>query len=452
MTNQEIAAKLREVYNLMQLAGENKFRAIAFDRAAQTIESLNEEITKYIEEDTLTEIKGIGKSIAEDIKAYASTGTMPVLQDLKERVPDGLIEWLNISGLGPKGIVKIHQALGITEIPELKEACQSGAIADLPGFGKKSAERILKSIEYLEKFGERIRLDQAHDLAQPFYEFIRELDGVMECQVAGSLRRSRETIGDIDILASAEPDKMESIFDAFVSHELVQEVLGRGETKSSVRTLNGRQVDLRIVKPKEYPAALLYFTGSKEHNIVLRQRARERGMALNEYGLFKRNDEKKTDFSQPVRIKSEEAIDHNLDLHFIPPEHREALWEFGHCQENEQMDLVDASEIKGVTHMHSTWSDGRNTISQVAAACMDLGYEYMGISDHSRTAAYAGGLTIEEVHEQWKEIEALNREFENEGKNFRIFKGIESDILALIDRKSTRLNSSHVAISYAVFC
>ena len=153
MTNQEIAAKLREVYNLMQLAGENRFRAIAFDRAAQTIESLNEEITKYIEEDTLTEIKGIGKSIAEDIKAYASTGTMPVLQDLKERVPDGLIEWLNISGLGPKGIVKIHQALGITEIPELKEACQSGAIADLPGFGKKSAERILKSIEYLEKFG-----------------------------------------------------------------------------------------------------------------------------------------------------------------------------------------------------------------------------------------------------------------------------------------------------------
>src|SRR5690625_2893137 len=167
MTNQEIAAKLREVYNLMQLAGENKFSAIAFDRAAQTIESLNEEITKYIEEDTLTEIKGIGKSLTVHILAYASRGTMPVLQDVRERMPDGLIESLNISGLGPKGIVKIHQALGITEIPELKEACQSGAIADLPGFGKKSAERILKSIEYLEKFGERIRLDQAHDLAQP---------------------------------------------------------------------------------------------------------------------------------------------------------------------------------------------------------------------------------------------------------------------------------------------
>src|SRR5690625_4800031 len=186
----------------MHLAVVNELQHNACDRAAQTNEVLNEEITKYIEEDPLTEIKGIGKSIAEDIKAYASTGTMPVLQDLKERVPDGLIEWLNISGLGPKGIVKIHQALGITEIPELKEACQSGAIADLPGFGKKSAERILKSIEYLEKFGERIRLDQAHDLAQPFYELIRELDGVMECQVAGSLRGSWQRIGAIDILPS----------------------------------------------------------------------------------------------------------------------------------------------------------------------------------------------------------------------------------------------------------
>lgn len=430
MTNQEIAAKLREVYNLMQLAGENRFRAIAFDRAAQTIESLNEEITKHIEEDTLTEIKGIGKSIAEDIKAYAATGTMPVLQDLKERVPDGLIEWLNISGLGPKSIVKIHKALGITEIPELKEACQSGAVADLPGLGKKSAERILKSIEYLEKFGERIRLDQALDLAQPFYEFIQETDGVMECQVAGSLRRSRETIGDIDILASAKSEKIEAIFDAFVSHELVQEVLGRGDTKSSVRTLNGRQVDLRIVKPEEFPAALLYFTGSKEHNIVLRQRARERGMALNEYGLFELNVEKKTNFSKPVKIESEADIYNKLDLHFIPPEHREDLGEFEFYQENVVMDLVDESDIKGVIHMHSTWSDGRNTIRQMAEACMDLGYEYMGISDHSRTAAYAGGLTIEEVQEQWKEIEELNREFENKGKNFRIFKGIESDILA----------------------
>lgn len=430
MTNQEIAAKLREIYNLMQLAGENRFRAIAFDRAAQTIESLNEEITRHIEADTLTEIKGIGKSIAEDIKAYANTGTMPVLEALKQKVPDGLIEWLNISGLGPKSIAKIHKALGITEIPELKEACLNGAIADLPGLGKKSAERILKSIEYLEQFGERTRLDQAWDMAHPFYEFIKQIDGVLECHIAGSLRRSRETIGDIDILAAAETEDKEAIFEAFVNHELVQEVLGRGDTKSSVRTQNGRQVDLRIVKPAEYPAALLYFTGSKEHNIVLRQRARERGMALNEYGLFKLDEKKSTDFEQPVTTKSEGDIYKKLDLHFIPPEHREDQGEFTFYKEQERMDLVSESDIKGVVHAHSTWSDGRNTIRQMADACIARGYEYLGLSDHSKTAAYAGGLTIAEVQEQWKEIDQLNEEYESEGKNFTIFKGMESDILS----------------------
>ena len=430
MTNQEIAEKLREVYNLMQLAGENRFRAIAFDRAAQTIEALNNEIIKYIEEDSLTEIKGIGKSIAEDIKAYHETGTMPVLEALKEKVPQGLIEWLNISGLGPKNIAKIHKELGITEITELKEACQSGAVADLPGLGKKSAEKIIKSIEYLEKFGERARLDQALEIAEPIFDFVKNLDKVVQCEIAGSLRRYRETIGDIDILAAAEKEHVNSIFDAFTGHDLVVEVLGRGETKSSVRTENGRQVDLRIVSEKEYPAALLYFTGSKEHNIVMRQRARERGMALNEYGLFKLNDEKETDFDQPIEAQSEEQIYNKLDLNFILPEHREDRGEFEFYSEHNNMELVSEDDIRGVVHAHSTWSDGKYTIKQMAEACMEKGYEYLGISDHSRTAAYAGGLTIDEVKHQWDEIDELNESFSQNGKNFKIFKGIESDILS----------------------
>ena len=189
MTNQEVAKKLREVYNLMQLAGENRFRAIAFDRAAQTIEGLNDEILKYIEEDSLTDIKGIGKSIAEDIKTYHETGTMPVLEDLKKRVPEGLIEWTNISGLGPKNIVKIHKELGITTIPELKEACNNGAVGALPGLGQKSADKIIKSIEYLEQYGERCHLDDALDIAEPIFEFVKNLDGVIEADIAGSLRR-----------------------------------------------------------------------------------------------------------------------------------------------------------------------------------------------------------------------------------------------------------------------
>ena len=430
MTNQEVAEKLREIYNLMQLAGENRFRAIAFDRAAQTIEGLNDEIAKHIEEGTLTDIKGIGKSIAEDIQAYAETGTMPVLEDLKERVPKGLIEWLNISGLGPKNIVKIHQKLGITEITELKEACQSGAVADLPGLGQKSADKIIKSIEYLEKFGERARLDQALEISEPVFEFVKNLAGVQQCEIAGSLRRSRETIGDVDVLVAANSEDAEAIFDQFVNYELVVEVLGRGDTKSSVRTENGRQVDLRIVKPQQFPAALMYFTGSKEHNIVLRQRARERGMALNEYGLFRLNDQNETDFDQPVKTSSEEEIYQKLGLNFVPPEHREDRGEFEFYEEHKDMELVSESDIKGVVHAHSTWSDGKYTIKQMAEACMERGYEYLGLTDHSKTAAYAGGLTIDQVKRQWEEIDRLNEEFKSEGKKFKIFKGIESDILS----------------------
>ncbi len=428
MTNQDVAEKLREVFNLMQLAGENRFRAIAFDRAAQTIEGLNEDILTHIDNDTLTDIKGIGKSIAEDIKAFHKTGTMPVLESLKEKVPAGLIEWLNISGLGPKNIAKIHQELGITEIKELKEACQSGAVAQLPGLGQKSAEKILKSIEYLETFGERARLDQALENAEPIFEFVKTLNGVQKCEIAGSLRRFRETIGDIDIIAAAEEQHRDNIFNAFTSHELVVEILGRGDTKSSVRTGNGRQVDLRIVKPAEYPAALMYFTGSKEHNIVMRQRARERGMALNEYGLFMLK-EKETDFDQPVETSSEEEIYQKLGLNFVLPEHREDRGEFEFYAENKTMELVSTSDIRGVIHAHSTWSDGKYSIRQMAEACIERGYEYLGISDHSRTAAYAGGLTIDDVKQQWDEIDDLNERIKSSGKDFRILKGTESDIL-----------------------
>jgi DNA polymerase (family X) len=449
MTNQEVAEKLREVYNLMQLAGENRFRAIAFDRAAQTIEGLNEEIIIYIEEDSLTEIKGIGKSIADDIKAYHETGTMPVLESLREKVPKGLIEWLNISGLGPKNIAKIHKALGITEIAELKEACQSGAVAGLPGLGGKSAEKIIKSIEYLETFGERARLDQALEIAEPIFGFVKDLDGVKQCEIAGSLRRNRETIGDIDIIVAADKKDADSIFDAFTAHELVVEVLGRGDTKSSVRTENGRQVDLRIVSEKEYPAALMYFTGSKEHNIVMRQRARERGMALNEYGLFKLNDKKETDFDQPVEASSEGDIYKKLDLNVVPPEHREDRGEFEYYTEHETMKLVSGEDIRGVIHAHSTWSDGKYSIKQMADACMERGYEYLGISDHSKTAAYAGGLTIDEVKRQWEEIDELNELFKKEDKNFIVFKGMESDILSdgLLDYPDEILEGFDIVIA-----
>jgi len=430
VTNSEIAEKLREIYQLMQLAGENRFRAIAFDRAAQTIESLNDDINVYIEKDNLTDIKGIGNSIAEDIKSYAENGKIEVLESLRERIPEGIIQWLNISGLGPKNIAKIHKELGISTIEELKEACNDGRVAELDGLGEKSAQKILKSIEWMEQFDERCRLDEATEIAQPMYQFLKDLNGVNNIEVAGSLRRSNETIGDIDILIGADEKHIDDLFDAFVNHELVVEVLGRGDTKSSIRTQEGRQVDLRIVKPEQFPAALMYFTGSKEHNVVLRQRARERGMSLNEYGLFKLDDKGDTDFDQPVDYTSETDIYEKLDLHFVPPELREDRSEFEYFEKHETMDLVTDEDIKGVIHAHSTYSDGKYTIRQMAEACMERGYEYLGLTDHSQTAAYAGGLSVDEIKQQWEEVDQLNEEFKNNGENFHIFKGIESDILS----------------------
>lgn len=429
VTNDEIAERLREIYQLMQLAGENRFRAIAFDRAAQTIESLNDDINEYIKNDTLTDIKGIGNSIAEDIRSYAETGNIEVLESLREQIPEGIIKWLDISGLGPKNIAKIHQELGISELAELKAACQDGRVAQLDGLGNKSAQKILKSIEWMEQFDERCRLDQATEIAEPMYHFLKEQEGVEAIEVAGSLRRAKETIGDIDILIGASEQYITDLFDAFVDHELVVEVLGRGETKSSIRTQNGRQVDLRIVKPEQFPAALMYFTGSKEHNVVLRQRARERGLSLNEYGLFELDSEGDTNFDNPIDYASEADIYQKLDLHFIPPELREDRGEIGFYETHAAMDLVENEDIRGVLHAHSTYSDGKFSIKEMADACIERGYEYLGITDHSQTAAYAGGLSVEEIKQQWDEIERLNEEFANRDIDFHIFKGIESDIL-----------------------
>lgn len=430
VTNAEVAERLREIHRLMQLAGENRFRAIAFDRAARAVEALDEPVSEYIENDALTEIDGIGSSIAEDIIHYAREGRIPVLESLRERIPEGIIDWLEVSGLGPKNIVKIHEELGITGLDELKEACRDGRVAGLEGLGKKSAKKILNSIEWMQQFDERCRLDEAAEAAEPFLKLLSGLEDVYRVEVAGSLRRSKETIGDVDLLVGAEENRIPGIFDAFTAHDRVVEVLGSGETKSSVRTRGGRQVDLRVVSPEQLPAALLYFTGSKEHNVALRHRARERGFSLNEYGLFELDEEGNTDFERPLDFASEEDIYARLDLNFIPPELREDRGEIAYYEEHKKMPLVSREDIRGVLHAHSTWSDGKYTIREMAEACMERGYEYLGITDHSRSAAYAGGLAIEEVREQWEEIDALNAEYAGGETGFRIFKGIESDILS----------------------
>jgi len=430
MTNKSIAEFLETIGTYMRLAGENEFRAIAFDKAARTVETMNESINDFIQAGTLTTIKGIGQSIANDITAFAQTGTAPVMDSMKEKVPAGLIEWLNISGLGPKKIYKIYSALEITTIDELKTACEDGRVASLAGMGAKSAEKILKSISWMLQFSDRCRLDEAETISLRFKDLVQNIDGVKRIELAGSFRRKRETIGDIDILVAADSESVSSIFDGFTSHESILEVLGRGDTKSSVRVKEGRQVDLRIVAENEFDAALMYFTGSKEHNVVMRQRARDLGMALNEYGLFKLTEKGETDFDNRIAKFSEEEIYRELGLSWIPPELREDMGEFKLYEGDKKPQFLELKDVKGVLHAHSTYSDGSFSIEQMARACFEKGYEYLGLTDHSKTAAYAGGLNEKAVYKQWKEIDDLNNTFQKEGINFRVFKGIESDILA----------------------
>lgn len=429
-SNQDIASKLREVYQLMQLAGENRFKAIAFDKAALTVDGMSDDINEYINNKNLTDIKGIGKSIAEDIYAYAETGKMPVLEAFREKIPPGLLKWTEISGLGPKNILKIHETFGITEIEELKELINNGELAKLPGLGGKSAEKIQKSIEWMEKYDERCRLDEAQKIADDIFASLKDLEGVQQIEVAGSLRRSKETIGDIDILIAADEKHISGLFEVFTNHGRVTEILGKGDTKSSVRTTDGRQVDLRIVKPENFAAALMYFTGSKEHNVEMRSRARNKGMSLNEYGLYKLKKDGETNWDAPQDFKTEADIYQLLDLNFVPPELREDRGEFDIFETQKELDLVTDDDIRGVIHAHSTWSDGKFSIKEMAEACIERGYEYLGITDHSQTAAYAGGLKPDEVKQQWDEIDQLNEEFKSAGTSFVIFKGIESDILA----------------------
>jgi DNA polymerase (family 10) len=281
----------------------------------------------------------------------------------------------------------------------------------------------------MEQFSARCRIDEAEAIAESMAASVMGLKGVKQLKVAGSLRRRLETIGDIDLLVEADPDDVGTIFDAFTQASDVAEVLGRGETKCSVRVQQGRQVDLRIVDHASYPAAMMYFTGSKEHNVFVRGRARERGMALNEYGLFKLTDTGETDFQAPITADSEEAIYQALGLNYIPPELREDNGNLPRFESGTIADLPELSDLKGILHAHSTWSDGSDSVLDMAKACIDRGYSYLGLTDHSRTAAYAGGLSVDRVFDQWREIDRLNDSFAKDGTAFRIFKGIESDIL-----------------------
>ena len=357
---------------------------------------------------------------------FSATRKLKYYDELKASIAPGLIAMLEISGLGPKKIQAMNQALGVDSIEKLEAACQAGKIAELDGFGEKTQANILEGIGLKRTYASKHRLGDALAVAEPVLENLRGHPDVIRCSTAGSLRRFKEICGDIDLLASSK--NAAAVIEFFVTQPGIVKILAKGETKASVILEGGIQCDLRVVSDAEFPFALAYFTGSKEHNIVMRQRAIQRGLRLNEYGLFKSKEETR-DAKLLVACKTEEEIFSKLDLAFVPPELREDHGEFLAAEKNELPKLIEWTQLKGALHNHSTWSDGKNTLEEIAACMEDLGLEYWAITDHSKASFQANGLDAKRLREQIVEIKRLNEKIAARGREFRLLTGSEVDIL-----------------------
>jgi DNA polymerase (family 10) len=414
-TAREIADFLEEYCTLLELSGADSFRLRAYSNAVRIFENLEADLEDLIERDALTEIKGVGKSVAALVGEYAQTETATAYEKLKAEVPQGLLDMLRVPGLGPRKIVAIRSELQIEDLDALEQACRDGRLDQLKGFGKKTQANILKGIEHIRRYQDRSRVHIARESAVPLLDALRAHPSTQRVEVAGSLRRRRETVKDIDfVLSSQDP---EAISEFFTTHESVAEIIQHGQTKSAVRLHNGLQADLRVVADDEFPYILHHFTGSKEHNVELRARAIDLGLKINEYGLF-RGEERIDCIDETDFLRA-------LGLDYIPPELREGLGEIEAAAHGSLPELVCEQDVRGMLHLHSTYSDGADSIEAMAQAVQDRGYAYMGMSDHSQSAAYAGGLKVDAVLRQWDEIDALNDKI----APFHIFKGIESDIL-----------------------
>ena len=414
MDKHEIAEIFEEIAVLLELKGDNPFRIRAYRNAARALLNERQALAKRIEEGTLTEIEGVGDDLADKITELVTTGRLPFYEKLKKSLPAGLLELRQVAGLGGKKIKTLYEKLKIKSIAALKKACESGAVAKLKGFGEKTALNILEGIAHVEAYQKRYLWWNAMKMAEPILKSLKKLKEVKKVEIAGSLRRKLETVGDLDFLvASAQP---KSVMQWFTSQPYVERVLVKGSTKSSVRLHGGMQADLRIVSDKEFPFALQYFIGSKEHNIKLRERARARQLSLSEYGL--------KPYSK--KIVAEEGIYQALGLAWIPPELREDRGEIEAAAQGKLPVLVEERDIRGTFHNHTTASDGRSTLEEMVQAAQKLGWEYMGIADHSKSSFQAHGLTEAQQLEQIKLIAKLNAS--QQFKTF-IFSGVECDIL-----------------------
>lgn len=422
MTKEDVAAALEEIGVLLELKGESGFRTNSYHNASRALIQLEGDFKSIVEQGKLGEVRGIGSSIQEKILALIQTGEIPQLTKLRSEVPPGLLQILRLPGLGPKKVKALHDQLKIADLDALKVACEANRVADLKGFGAKTQAKILDGLRFLGEVGQRVRIDQAYPLGIALLDRLKALPGVVRASLCGSLRRRRESAKDIDILISASNAK--PIMDGFVSLPEVLQVTGHGDTKSSIVAamhIDAERIvlnaDLRVVPDDVFAFAMLHFTGSKDHNIRLRQRAIDRGLSLSEWGLG--NAKKQWKFG------TEEEVYKALGLAFIPPELREDTGEIDAAEKGELPNLVKVSDIRGVFHNHSTYSDGTATVEQMALAAKRLGLEYFGIGDHSQSLKIARGMTPGMVENQHREIDRLNEKL----AGIRIFKGIESDIL-----------------------
>ena len=420
MEKNDIAGVLDEIATFMELTGENPFKIRAYSAGARILENLTEDLGELIESGKLADIPGLGEALVDKITTLRRDGVLPFHQKLKASIPAGLLEVMQIPGLGPKKVRALWTQLAVEDLAKLKEVCEAGAVAELKGFGAKTQDKILEGIKNRIAYGKRHRWNDAAAIAEPILAGLRALPQVSLAESAGSLRRSRETVGDLDFLvASSDPQPIMAWFVAFPG---VKEITAQGETKSSVRFENGLQADLRVVPAAQFYFALHHFTGSKEHNVAMRHRALGRGLSMSEWG-FKSVDEK----TVAPGAKNEAEVFQALGLPWIPPEMREGNGEIDAAEAGQLPELIQLSDLRGVFHNHTTESDGDHTLDQMAAAAEAHGWEYLGISDHSKSSFQANGLDEARLAKQREDIAQLNA---SKKYRVRVLAGSEVDILA----------------------
>jgi DNA polymerase (family X) len=427
MDKETVVEILNRIGQLLELKGENPFKTRAYGNAARALEGITEPLEKLVAENRLGEVKGVGEGLQKKITELVNTGKLGYYEELAASVPAGLVAMLQIAGLGPKKVRALHEQLGVETIEALEAACQAGRVATVEGFGEKTQQKILEGIAFRRQYATRHLLADALRAAEPVLESLRQHPDVVRVSTGGSVRRHKEVIGDIDFLVSSRQPA--AVIEFFTTQTGVIDVVAKGETKATVHLEGGIQADLRVVSDAEYPFALLYFTGSKEHNIVMRQRAIQRGLRLNEYGLFKSHEETR-DPRLRVPCQTEEDVFEQLGLAYIPPELREDRGEFAAAEQRRIPRLVEWTDLRGSLHNHSDWSDGHETLEQIAEFAEELGCDYWAITDHSRASFIANGLDAPKLRRQIAAIRQLNQRLADEGKNIRLLAGCEVDILA----------------------